>query len=82
MVAYLVLTIPALLIAVIDRLLRRVWAVVVCALVGFVCLARSMYLLPHGPRGPGNMLPLGGIGALSAVACWLIARMMTARQQV
>jgi hypothetical protein len=76
--AYALMVGPAMLIAVVDRLLKQGWAVVACSLLGFLLASGVMYALLHGPNrfGLHETLFFGGIGAISAALCWLGARMM------
>jgi hypothetical protein len=76
--AYALMVGPAMLIAVVDRLLKQAWAVVACPLLGFLLACGVMYALLHGPNrfGLHEMLFFGGIGAVSAALCWLGARIM------
>jgi hypothetical protein len=76
--AYGLMVIPAVLIGFVDRALKQSWAILVCALVGFVSASGIMYALIRGPTRFGlyETFFYGGIGAVSAALCWLIARML------
>jgi len=57
---------PAMLIAVVDRLLKKASAVVACSFIGFLPACRAMYALLHGPNRfrLHETLLFGGIGAV------------------
>jgi hypothetical protein len=76
--AYIALVVPALVLAVFERFLKQTWAVGLCAAAGFAWL--WALISAFGPGGLRVMLTAGGIGALSATLCCLIASMVRKRE--
>jgi hypothetical protein len=73
--AYMLLIIPALVVAAVDALVRNVLAVVVA---GFIMPPFAAYLAFGRTMGFGvrEVIYFGAVGAASALACWLVAMLL------